>query len=62
MSNEPVALQKKMLGSFWTEGTSAGSRGAVDKMVILTMIAQVTETNTKLGKPADARLVSNVEI
>ena len=48
LSNEPVALQKKMLGSFWTEGTSAGSRGAVDKVVILTMITQVTETNTKL--------------
>ena len=62
MSCEPVALQKKMLGSLWTEGTSAGSRGAVDKMVIRTMITQVTETNTKLGKPADARFVSNVEI
>ena len=47
-----------MLVSFWTEGTSAGSREAVDKVVILTMIAQVAETNTKLGKSADARLVS----
>ena len=39
MTDKSVALQKKMLGSFRTEGASTGSRGAVGKVVVFTMIA-----------------------
>ena len=51
-----------MLGGFIALGAYTCGIGAVDKMVIITMSAKVTKSNTKLSYTADTNFIVGIKI
>ena len=60
LSSESVALQKEMFCSFGTLQTCTNRGGAVDKVVLIAMVAQVTEADAKLRYAANTNFVCGI--